>query len=702
MMARRSVFLVTAGTVLLIGALSTHAGADTWFQTDWSGGPGQLSWSDSTMYYTEANVNGWRNPGDLKLNTPDDASWVNTGDLAGADQARGLIEASDGSFYVATGPNGDVFRSTDAGTTWTNTGELVGPTYATSLIQASDGAFYAGTGPTNGVVFKSIDAGTTWVNTGNLPGMNWVWSVLEASDGAIYAAAANGVGDDGRVFKSVDGGTTWDSTGTLAGAGRALWLIEASDGAIYVATASAGDVFKTVDAGTTWANTGNLAGIGWVYTLLEASDGAIYAGTGPSNGDVFKTVDAGTTWANTGDLAGAQWVSSLVETSDGAIYAGTYGSGDVYKSVDAGTSWANTGNLAGATDVYSLMQASDGILWAGTWFNGDVFKAGYFPSGNLVSSVYESDNMSVTYGIMSWTETAAAGTLLIKVRTDTLADMSTAVDWDSCPAVVNGEDISGLSSINDHNNYIQYQFECSTYSPDLSPILHDVTIEYTVDVQGPIADSAVASDGTNPVPGIDDDDYVLIYFGEPATDPYIDALNIDGVLALSGGHSWLDGFGGLDTTYWNPAGDRLIIRLSVEVSPPTVAVGDTITPDRVTIVDQWGNPCTTQVVITGTFTAPGAEERTSSRTLKVWSLSQNKPNPFNRGTVISYSLPSEERVRLDVFDLSGRLVATLVNESRKAGTHRVSWNADEEAAGIYFYRLRAGNFESTRKMVLID
>ena len=686
----------------MLAAVNIPAMADLWTQTDWSGGPGQLSWSDSTMYYTSTNMEGWTNPGDLRLRAPNDASWINTGDLAGAQDARALLEGSDGAIYAATGAAGDVFKSVDAGSTWTNTGELVGVTYVTSLIEASDEAIYAGTGPTNGAVFKTVDAGTTWTGTGNLPGMNWVWSVIEASDGAIYAAAANGVGDDGRVFKSLDGGATWDSTGTLAGAGRALDIIEASDGAIYVATASAGDVFKTVDAGTTWSNTGDLAGIGWVYALLEASDGAIYAGTGPSFGDVFKTVDAGSSWANTGDLAGAQWVSSLIQTSDGAIYAGTYAAGDVYKSVDAGTTWANTGNLSGATDVLSFMQASDGVLYAGTWFNGDVLKAGYFPSGNLVSSVYESDNMSVTYGIMNWTETADGGTLLIRVRSDTLADMSTAVDWNSCPVVAKGQDISGLTSVSDHHNYIQYQFECSTYGPDISPVLHDVTVDYVVDVRGPVPDSAVASDGTNPVPGIDADDYVLVYFDQPAADPFIDALNVDSVLALSGGHSWLDGFGGLDTTYWNPAGDRLMIRLSVEVSPPTVAVGDTITPDGVTIVDEWGNPCTTQVVITGTFTAPGVEERISSRTSRVWSLSQNRPNPFNGGTVISYTLPSAAEVRLDIFDVSGRLIDTIVNETRKAGTHRASWDVGEEAAGVYFFRLRASTFECTRKMVVID
>jgi photosystem II stability/assembly factor-like uncharacterized protein len=700
-----SAYVRSAVVLFSLCILSVPATADLWLQTDWSGGPGQLSWSDSTMYYAGTNVDGWRNPGDLKLNTPNDANWVNTGDLTGADYAYDIIESTDGSFYAAAGPGGDVFKSTDAGTTWVNTGELVGPNYVHSLLEASDGTIYAGTGPTNGDVFKTTDAGSTWVNTGDLAGAAYVWTLLQASDGAIYAGTANNLMNDGNVYKTVDAGTTWVETGNLAGASQVMSLIQASDGAIYAGTPNNGDVFKTVDAGTTWVNTGNLSGVGWVYDLLEGSDGALYAGTGVGNGDVFKSTDAGSTWANTGNLSGASWVTRLLQTSDGAIYAGTYPDANVFKSVNAGTSWANTGNLSGASDVYALLEASDGALYAGTWWNGDVFKAGYYSSGSLESSVLELANASVTYGVMSWTETPDGQLTELKVRTDTLPDMSTALDWDTCPPVLNGQDISGLSSVFDHSMYIQYQYECSTYRSDVTPVLHDVSIDYTVDVEGPIPDSAVASDGTNPLPGIDDDDYVLVYFDQPGNTPYLDALNIDSVLLLSGGHSWLDGFGGLDTTYWNPAGDRLMIRLSVEVSPPTIAVGDTITPDGVTITDEWGNPCIAQVVIGGSFDSPGVAEGLKIAVHQSSRLFQNRPNPFGSRTNLKYSVArcaqaEKIPVRLSVYDMTGRLVEVLLDEQQAAGLYAVTWDAGSNPGGIYFCTLNVGGFTETRKMVL--
>jgi photosystem II stability/assembly factor-like uncharacterized protein len=712
MIACKSVCLKIVGVLFWLTAISIVAEAHIWTQTDWSGGPGQLSWNDTTMFFTGSNMDGWRSPGDLKLGIPDDANWINTGNLAGADQAWGLMEASDGAIYVGAGPGGNVFKTVDAGTTWVNTGNLAGANYVWTVIEASDGAIYAGTGPTNGDVFKTIDAGTTWTNTGDLTGAAYAWCLMEASDGALYAGTANNLQNDGNVFKSFDAGTTWTETGNLAGAGQVFSLIDASDGAIYAATTPGGNVFKTVDAGTTWVNTGNLSGAGWVWTVIEASNGAIYAGTGPSNGDVFKSIDAGTTWTNTGNLSGAQWVSSLIETSDGAIYAGTYNAGNVFKSINAGTTWANTGNLAGATDVYSFMEASDGALYAGTWWNGDVFKAGCFLSGELVSSVYLTENASVTYDTMSWNETLQGQTIVIKVRTDTLPDMSTAVDWDSCPPVVNGQDISSLSSIDDFNRYIQYQVQCSTGSSDLTPLLHDINLEYTVDVDGPIPDSAIAFDGTNPVPGIDDDDFILVYFDQTTTKPFIDALNIDSVLSLSVGHSWLDGFGSLDTTYWNPLGDMLMIELSVNVSPPTVAVGDTVTPDGVTITDEWGNPSIIPVIITGSFYSVGIEESETFIIPKFFSLTQNHPNPFNKLTAISYIIPAYSSrqlaisekipVRFAIYDLSGRLVETLVDEPQEPGIYQLPiTNNQLPRSGIYFYRLQAGSFTSTKKMIFL-
>ncbi|MGH7454326.1 MAG: T9SS type A sorting domain-containing protein, partial [bacterium] len=84
-----------------------------------------------------------------------------------------------------------------------------------------------------------------------------------------------------------------------------------------------------------------------------------------------------------------------------------------------------------------------------------------------------------------------------------------------------------------------------------------------------------------------------------------------------------------------------------------------------------------------------------------YALEQNYPNPFNPSTVISFQLPVNSRVTLKVFDVLGREVATLVDhEVLTAGHHARSWEANNATSGVYFYRLVAGDFQETRKMIL--
>lgn len=84
-----------------------------------------------------------------------------------------------------------------------------------------------------------------------------------------------------------------------------------------------------------------------------------------------------------------------------------------------------------------------------------------------------------------------------------------------------------------------------------------------------------------------------------------------------------------------------------------------------------------------------------------FSLEQNYPNPFNPSTTIRFDIPNASPVRLSVFDVLGREVAVLVNEQIAAGVHEVSFDAKQFASGMYVYRLQAGNFVQTRKMLFL-
>jgi hypothetical protein len=120
---------------------------------------------------------------------------------------------------------------------------------------------------------------------------------------------------------------------------------------------------------------------------------------------------------------------------------------------------------------------------------------------------------------------------------------------------------------------------------------------------------------------------------------------------------------------------------------------------KVTTLDHAGNESAPASL--GSVTAVGGGSGAP-----VFALRGAMPNPFRAGTSIAFELPADSRVSLEVYDVTGRRIRTLAAESMVTGKHEIAWDGTDEsgsrvAAGVYLYRLRAGELTATRRMVVI-
>jgi hypothetical protein len=153
-----------------------------------------------------------------------------------------------------------------------------------------------------------------------------------------------------------------------------------------------------------------------------------------------------------------------------------------------------------------------------------------------------------------------------------------------------------------------------------------------------------------------------------------------------------------------------IHRRVVGSAAPAVNPGGVIPPDADCYTDTGVEPGNTYRYTLAVLLEDGSEVLSPEVEIAVdavpLALHQNVPNPFNPTTAISFSLPSSQHVTLSVFDVTGRLVRTIVDGPLDAGFKQCRWDGtdaagDEVRSGVYFYRLTAGKQTLTRKMVLV-
>jgi len=121
-----------------------------------------------------------------------------------------------------------------------------------------------------------------------------------------------------------------------------------------------------------------------------------------------------------------------------------------------------------------------------------------------------------------------------------------------------------------------------------------------------------------------------------------------------------------------------------------------VSPTKVSIAGSNGTVLRYRPLVVG-----AVREREAEQASRGWALWQNYPNPFNPATTIRYALPHSSKVLLAVYNTLGQQVATLVDGSQEAGYHDVRFDGSRLSSGMYFYRLQAGSFVETKKLLIL-
>jgi hypothetical protein len=107
------------------------------------------------------------------------------------------------------------------------------------------------------------------------------------------------------------------------------------------------------------------------------------------------------------------------------------------------------------------------------------------------------------------------------------------------------------------------------------------------------------------------------------------------------------------------------------------------------------------ISLTSAKTSVTAADASGRTVPERFALEQNYPNPFNPTTMITFALPTQAHATLKIFDLLGREIAVLVDGAKQPGEYSVQWTGEGLQSGVYFYRLSAGSFVDTKKLLLI-
>lgn len=375
----------------------------------------------------------------------------------------------------------------------------------------------------------------------------------------------------------------------------------------------------------------------WDISSFASSGRSLFAGRFSGSGGVLLSTDYGLNWNEINSgIPTPSYVYSFALKGD-SVYVGTFNNG-VFLTTNNGSSWAAHNQGLTNARVFSLA-ASGSNLFAGTDGGG----------------VFRSIN-----GGMDWVQVNIG-------LTDTIV-LSLVADGSNIFA---GTQLQGVFRSSDNGtSWIAANNGLPT-SPVLALTVKDNNLFAGTSSEGAFLSTNHGSSwaSISPVAGLSE----VIGFAISDTALFVGVRGRGVYLTTNNGTSWSDFNTGLGFYAMN----------AILTTDAYLYLG--------TDMGVWRRPISDMIT--------SVKDKSNQIPLHI-ALDQNYPNPFNPETTISFSLPSQTFVSLKIFDVLGKELSILISEKLSAGTYSKTWNASGLPSGIYFYRLQAGDFVESKKLVL--
>jgi photosystem II stability/assembly factor-like uncharacterized protein len=546
-------------------------------------------------------------------------------------------------------------------------------------------------------LLKTTNGGTNWQTVNLSLGTNeQTVFFIDASTGWIG-------GLNGKIAKSTNGGITWNLQSTPTGNPiQCFKFINANTG---FGAGQLGTVIRTTDGGTSWSNIYSLNNNNFISMDVLNKDTLYVCG---SNSVIYTTTNSGTNWMlqNSG---GAYFYSiKFVNAQTGFVV----GAGTDKKTTNGGTSWTNMDGGLGSGIYSSVFFYNAQTGWAAgshikctinggaNWFTEDSITVENY------STVFFSNNLT------GW---ACGGNGIMK-KTMTAGILPPAAPTNLNAAAISSYKI-GLSWTDNSSFEFYFKIERSLNNSNFTLIdsVLPNTTSYTDSSLAPntgyfyrVYASNIAGNS-----GYTNTAYAVTFPGAPGTTTLLYPANNATEINLT------------PFILWNNVSGAAVyhLQLSVDSLFSSTLINDTTLSNtiypvpggvlsyntkyfwRVRAKNNIGYGPWSSVWNFRTQSLTGIRQYSNSIPNE-FKMYNNYPNPFNPETKIKFDIPSagngrDRSVQLKIYDILGREVAVLINESLQPGKYEINFNAANLASGIYYYRINAGDYVDVKKMVLV-